>query len=186
VLLAQRAQALAPAARQAHQQLPGQRRQAGETHLQVGVAVHQQQGGLRWRLAWLVLRADAFHRPTVGQHPRHARQQWLAVEQVAVRVVRRVLGVAQVQLRLDPFIVRQFQLPRGIGLDALQVVDERRGNLGEQRCLTAVMGVEIAHARMPAVLRWRHGTARDRPSGAVPRCRAAADWRPGRAGGAPR
>lgn len=67
----------------------------------------------------------------------------------------RVLGIAQIQLRLDPLIVRQLQLPGRIQLDALQVLDERFGNLGEQRCLAAIVGIEISHSRMPALFAQR-------------------------------
>lgn len=44
----------------------------------------------------------------------------------------RVFGIAEVQLGLDPLVVGKFQLPRGIQLDALKVVDESFGDLGEQ------------------------------------------------------
>ncbi|MNT20986.1 hypothetical protein D3C72_1563090 [compost metagenome] len=69
--------------------------------------------------------------------------------------MRRILGIAQVQLRLDPLIVRQLQLPRGVQRHMLQVVDERLGNFGKQRRLATVTGVEITYSGMPALLAQR-------------------------------
>ncbi|MNO32449.1 hypothetical protein D3C76_224380 [compost metagenome] len=61
----------------------------------------------------------------------------------------RILRVAQIQLRLDPLVMRQFELPGCIEFHALEIVDESLGDLGKQRCLAAVGGVEMAHTQVP-------------------------------------
>jgi len=110
----------------------------------------QQQGWYRRRFGRQVVGPDTLDRPTIGQHPGHAGQQRPPLEQIALSLVRWVLGIAQVQLRLDPLVMGQLELPGLVGIGALQVIDERLGDLGEQRCLAAVTGIEIPDPGMPA------------------------------------
>ena len=141
-----------------------QRRDFGETDFVLPVAPHQDQGR---RFGWsrgLVIGTDMRHRPGVGQGPGGGREHWNARQQIAIGLMRGDFIVVDLQAQLDPFVMRHLRQPGrvvGPGLRAfLQEADELAPDLGEQRRVAAVLRIELACQRAPALL--AQGLADDR------------------------
>ena len=103
--LQQRATSLSALGTDQLQQAEQQRRQHREVHAAVGLAAQQHQRGFGWWLDGLELRADPVHGPAIREWPRQWRQDRHAIKQIAVAVVRRQYGFAELQAE----VLRQFK-----------------------------------------------------------------------------